>query len=200
MGTRDVSQCFECGVVGEGEVDIDNELFLNLTINTPRSCGSSGHPTRVFVSLNRPPPCHSKALPWRPPPRVPCAHPSVPLTPSPSHQCALTARFTIARFLAHSPSPPHQCARTAHFTLRAFLRAHPSVFSHFLIGPILAVCRILLFSDVLVEVFFTPLHSAATFGVRTCIPTSNSNELGLKVMRLPRGNLATLVTWADSRR
>ena len=27
MGTRDVSQCFECGVVGEGEVDIDNGLF-----------------------------------------------------------------------------------------------------------------------------------------------------------------------------
>jgi hypothetical protein len=28
MGTRDVSQCFECGVVGEGEVDIDNGLFV----------------------------------------------------------------------------------------------------------------------------------------------------------------------------
>jgi len=27
MGTQDVSQCFECGVVGEGEVDIDNGLF-----------------------------------------------------------------------------------------------------------------------------------------------------------------------------
>ena len=27
MGTRDVSQCFECGVVGEGEVDIDDGLF-----------------------------------------------------------------------------------------------------------------------------------------------------------------------------
>ena len=27
MVMRDVSQCFECGVVGEGEVDIDNELF-----------------------------------------------------------------------------------------------------------------------------------------------------------------------------
>ena len=46
----------------------------------------------------------------------------------------------------------------------------------------------------------TPLHIEVTFGVQTCIPTSNSNELGLKVMRLPRGNLATLVTWADSRR
>jgi len=29
------------------------ELFLNLTINTPRSCGSSGHPTRVFATLTR---------------------------------------------------------------------------------------------------------------------------------------------------
>ena len=27
MGTRDVSQCFGCGVVGEGEVDIDDGLF-----------------------------------------------------------------------------------------------------------------------------------------------------------------------------
>ena len=27
MGTQDVSQCFECGVVGEGEVDIDDGLF-----------------------------------------------------------------------------------------------------------------------------------------------------------------------------
>jgi hypothetical protein len=39
---------------------------------------------------------------------------------------------------------------------------------HLLIGPILAVCRTLLFSEAinmlaLVEVFFTPLHSAVTF-------------------------------------
>jgi len=95
-------------------------LLLHPTINTPRRCGSSGHPTRVFAALNRPPPCHSKALPLRPPPRVPCAHPSAPLT----------------------PSPPDQCALTAHITLRAFSRAHPSAFSHFLTGPILAVCRI----------------------------------------------------------
>ena len=84
----------------------------------------------------------------RPPPRVPCAHPSAPLTPSPSHQCALTSHFTLrapqrdlnafsstpmrsycalhpTRFLAHSPSPPHQCALTAHFNLGAFSCAHP---------------------------------------------------------------------------
>ena len=30
MGTRDVSQCFECGVVGEGEVDIDDGSFYCL--------------------------------------------------------------------------------------------------------------------------------------------------------------------------
>ena len=30
MGTRDVSQCFECGVVGEGEVDIDDGFFYCL--------------------------------------------------------------------------------------------------------------------------------------------------------------------------
>jgi hypothetical protein len=30
MGTRDVSQCFERGVVGEGEVDIDDGLFYCL--------------------------------------------------------------------------------------------------------------------------------------------------------------------------
>jgi hypothetical protein len=35
----------------------------------------------------------------------------------------------------------------------------------------------------LVEVFFTPLHSAATFGVRTRVPTTDLNELGFKVMR-----------------
>jgi hypothetical protein len=29
-----------------------------------------------------------------------------------------------ARFLAQSPSPPHQCALPAHFTLRAFSRNH----------------------------------------------------------------------------
>jgi hypothetical protein len=36
----------------------------------------------------------------------------------------------------------------------------------------------------LVEVFFTPLHSAAIFGVRTRIPTINLNELGFKIMRM----------------
>jgi hypothetical protein len=43
----------------------------------------------------------------------------------------------------------------------------------------------------LVEVFFTPLHSAATFGVRTRIPTTDLNELGFKVMRMccSRGDL-----------
>ncbi len=42
--------------------------------------------------------CHSKALPMRLPPRVPCVHPSTPLTPSPPHQCALTAHFTLYAF------------------------------------------------------------------------------------------------------
>ena len=115
-------------------------LLLNPTINTPRRCGSSGHPTRAFAALNRPPPCHSKALPLRPPPRVPCAHPSAPLTPSPSHQCALTSHFTLrapqrdlnafsstpmrsycalhpARFLAHSSSTPVCC----HYALQPVL-------------------------------------------------------------------------------
>ena len=50
MGTRDVSQCFECGVVGEGEVDIDNELLESTLAQgdgvmgalgcTQRTCGS----------------------------------------------------------------------------------------------------------------------------------------------------------------
>ena len=71
-------------------------LLLNPTKITPRRCGSSGHPTRVFSALNRPPPCHSITLPMRPPQRVPCAHPSAPLTPSPPHQCALTAHFTAS--------------------------------------------------------------------------------------------------------
>jgi len=44
----------------------------------------------------------------------------------------------------------------SHFNPRDFLRPHPSPFPHFLNGPILALCRILLFSDVLVEVFSLP--------------------------------------------
>jgi hypothetical protein len=61
-------------------------LLLNPTTNMPSRCCSSSHPTRVFFAINRPPPCHSKALPLRPPQRVPSAHPSAPLTPSPPHQ------------------------------------------------------------------------------------------------------------------
>ncbi len=67
---------------------------------------------------------------------------------------------------------------------------------HLLTKPILTVCRTLLFSETinmlaLVEVFFTPLHSVAIFGVRTRIPTINLNELCFKVMRMcsSRGDL-----------
>ena len=54
------------------------ELLPNLTINTPRSCGSSCHPTCVFAALTRLPPCYSRALLTRLPPRVPGEHPRVP--------------------------------------------------------------------------------------------------------------------------
>ncbi len=73
-------------------------LLLNPTTNTPHRCCSSGHPTCVFAALTRPPPCHSKSLPTCLPPRVPCVHPSTPLIPSPPHQCALTAHFTLRAF------------------------------------------------------------------------------------------------------
>jgi hypothetical protein len=63
-------------------------LLLNPTTNTPRRCGSSGHPTRVFAALTRLPPCHSKAQPTRLLQRVLCVHPSAPITPSPFVQCA----------------------------------------------------------------------------------------------------------------
>ncbi len=90
--------------------------------------------------LTRPPPCHSKAFPMRLPPRVPCVHPSTPLTPSPPHQFALTAHFTL-RTLAQSPSPPHQFALTAHFTLCVFSRNHLLLHTSVL-SPLTSTCAL----------------------------------------------------------
>ena len=43
MGTRDVSQCFECGVVGEGEVDIDDGCLWE--------CSPAAH---ICIALQKP--------------------------------------------------------------------------------------------------------------------------------------------------
>ncbi len=75
------------------------------------------------------------------------------------------------RFLAQSPSPPHQCALTAHVNLRAFSRAHPSAFSH--LHPRAQVSSTVRFSAQL-RPPSSPLASQAKSRCvqRSCLPTA----------------------------